>query len=102
MTPTPFLLSYTLGALEGSLFQFWRAMCPLLPKAQFPSPWAPEEPIVFEDGRLGCHSKPGQAVWGWKPFAIAKSQDSQDFAFIFRLLLHVFLKTGVILKIPVL
>lgn len=91
--PTPFLLPYTLGALEGSLFQCWRAMCLLLPKTQFPSPWAPEEPIVFEDAGLGCHSKPGRAVWVWKPFAIVKSQDNQDFAFIFRLYRHVFLKT---------
>lgn len=102
--PTPFLLPSTLGALEDSLFQCWRAMCLLLPEAQFPSPLVPEEPIVFADAGLGCHSnsKPGGAVWGWKPFGIVKNQDSQDFTFIFRLWLHVFLKTGVVVKIPVL
>lgn len=90
--PTPFLLPYTPGALESSLFQSWRAMYLLIPKAQFPSPWAPEEPIVFGNAGLGWDAKPDWAVWGWKPFAIVKSQDSQDFAFIFRILLHVFLK----------
>lgn len=90
--PTPFLLPYTPGTLEGSLFQCWRAMCLLLPEAQFPSPWAPEEPIVFGDAGLGWDGKPVGAVWGWKPFAIVKRQDSQDFAFILRILLHVFLK----------
>lgn len=60
--------------------------------AQSPAPWAPEEPIVFGDAGLGGCGKPGQAVWGWKPFAIVKSQDSQDFAFIFRVSPHVFLK----------
>lgn len=96
--PAPFLLPYTLGALEGSLFSCWRALCLLLLKAQFSSPWGPEEPIVFGDPGLGCDSKPGWAVWCWRPFAIAKSQDSQDFAFAFRISLHVFLRRELFLR----
>lgn len=77
-------------------------MCLLLPKAQLSSPWAPEEPIVFGDAGLGRHGKPSRAVWVWKPFATVRSQDSQNPAFVFRISLHVFLKTGVILNSPVL
>lgn len=37
-------------------------------------------------------------MWGWKPFAIAKSEDSQDFVFVFRISLHVFLRRELFLR----